>query len=80
MVGVTVGVVTLSPGARKMGSYLSEPITAKESSDGVLTVGKRTVRYGVTAMQGWRVDMEVCMARLSKFSAVTCVLRRTTIA
>ena len=44
-----------------MGAYLSEPVTAKESSDGVLTVGKRTVSYGVTAMQGWRVDMEVCI-------------------
>ena len=42
-----------------MGAYLSKPVTEKQSSDGEFVVGGRTVRYGVTAMQGWRIEMEV---------------------
>jgi hypothetical protein len=38
-----------------MGAYLSSPITTKESSDGE---GK-IVRFGASAMQGWRMHMEV---------------------
>ena len=37
-----------------MGSYLSQPVTEKESSYGET----RDMRYAVTAMQGWRTEME----------------------
>lgn len=37
-----------------MGAYLSEPITTKESTDG----GNERVKYGSSAMQGWRTGME----------------------
>ena len=37
-----------------MGDFLSKPVTEKFVSEG----GDREVRYGVAAMQGWRVDME----------------------
>lgn len=37
-----------------MGAYLSQPITEKESTDG--EDGK--FKYGTTAMQGWRTNME----------------------
>lgn len=38
-----------------MGAYLSQPNTAKTSSDG----GNGNMSYGFSAMQGWRVSMEV---------------------
>ena len=38
-----------------MGAYLSQPNTAKTSSDG----GNKNMSYGFSAMQGWRVSMEV---------------------
>ena len=38
-----------------MGAYLSQPITDKESSDGEDV----RFKYGTTAMQGWRTNMEV---------------------
>lgn len=38
-----------------MGAYLSQPNIAKTSSDG----GNGTMSYGFSAMQGWRVSMEV---------------------
>lgn len=38
-----------------MGAYLSQPNTTKTSSDG----GNGSVSYGFSAMQGWRVSMEV---------------------
>lgn len=38
-----------------MGAYLSQPITDKESSDGE----DDKFKYGTTAMQGWRTNMEV---------------------
>ena len=38
-----------------MGAYLSQPITDKESSDGE----DARFKYGTTAMQGWRTNMEV---------------------
>jgi hypothetical protein len=38
-----------------MGAYLSQPITDKESSDGE----DGRFKYGTTAMQGWRTNMEV---------------------
>ena len=38
-----------------MGAYLSQPITDKDSSDGEDT----RFKYGTTAMQGWRTNMEV---------------------
>uniref|UniRef100_A0A7S0T394 protein-serine/threonine phosphatase n=1 Tax=Mantoniella antarctica TaxID=81844 RepID=A0A7S0T394_9CHLO len=37
-----------------MGAYLSQPITDKESSDGE----DAKFKYGTTAMQGWRTNME----------------------
>ncbi|XP_037605338.1 protein phosphatase 1G isoform X1 [Sebastes umbrosus] len=37
-----------------MGAYLSQPNTAKTSSDG----GNSNMSYGFSAMQGWRVSME----------------------
>lgn len=38
-----------------MGAYLSQPNTTKTSSDG----GNGNLSYGFSAMQGWRVSMEV---------------------
>lgn len=38
-----------------MGAYLSQPNTTKTSSDG----GNNNMSYGFSAMQGWRVSMEV---------------------
>jgi hypothetical protein len=53
-----------------MGAYLSSPITTKNSEDGA---GKR-LRYGASAMQGWRMHMEVrnCarLARTDLFVAI----------
>ncbi|KAL6779395.1 hypothetical protein ACKKBG_A12165 [Auxenochlorella protothecoides x Auxenochlorella symbiontica] len=37
-----------------MGAYLSQPITEKETAEGE----NELFRYGVAAMQGWRMDME----------------------
>ena len=42
-----------------MGAYLPKPVTEKHSTDGEFFVGGKAVRYGVTAMQGWRLEMEV---------------------
>lgn len=42
-----------------MGAYLDTPVTAKQSSHSVCRVGEREVVYASTAMQGWRVSMEV---------------------
>ena len=44
-----------------MGAYLSQPITDKESTDGE----DAKFKYGTTAMQGWRTNMEVRAARPS---------------
>lgn len=41
-----------------MGAYLSQPNTTKTSSDG----GNGKMSYGFSAMQGWRVSMEVSNA------------------
>lgn len=38
-----------------MGAYLSQPNTTKTSSDG----GNSNLSFGFSAMQGWRVSMEV---------------------
>jgi hypothetical protein len=38
-----------------MGSYLDKPITEKETHDGE----GNGLSFGVSAMQGWRVTMEV---------------------
>ncbi|TFJ80437.1 hypothetical protein NSK_008178 [Nannochloropsis salina CCMP1776] len=40
-----------------MGAYLSAPVTEKESQDGE-NPRPNGLRFGVTAMQGWRVKME----------------------
>lgn len=40
-----------------MGAYLSQPNITKGSSDG----GNSNLSYGISAMQGWRVSMEVSM-------------------
>ena len=37
-----------------MGSYLSQPLTAKDSSDGA----SRRLRFGASSMQGWRKNQE----------------------
>ncbi|KAK9808817.1 hypothetical protein WJX72_004207 [[Myrmecia] bisecta] len=37
-----------------MGGYLSQPVTTKESEEGE----NDTYKYGVSAMQGWRTEME----------------------
>jgi hypothetical protein len=37
-----------------MGSYLSQPVTTKETTSGK---GER-IEYACTAMQGWRTEME----------------------
>ena len=42
-----------------MGAYLRKPITNKTSECGEYTVGERKFLYASTAMQGWRVAMEV---------------------
>ena len=42
-----------------MGAYLRKPITDKTSECGEYTVGERKFLYAATAMQGWRVAMEV---------------------
>lgn len=42
-----------------MGAYLSQPNTTKTSSDG----GNGKMSYGFSAMQGWRVSMEVSNER-----------------
>ena len=39
---------------RIMGAYLSQPVKEKESSDG----GNVKVKFGTSAMQGWRTSME----------------------
>ena len=48
-----------------MGAYLRKPVTEKASHHGEDTVGPWKVTYGATAMQGWRVSMEVRVVDLS---------------
>lgn len=38
-----------------MGAYLSQPNTDKSTANG----GNHKMSYGLAAMQGWRVSMEV---------------------
>lgn len=38
-----------------MGAYLSQPNTVKTSANG----GNHGISYGFSAMQGWRISMEV---------------------
>lgn len=52
-----------------MGAYLSQPVKEKESSDG----GNARVKFGTSAMQGWRTSMEVRPFELA-FVSVFCVL------
>lgn len=47
-----------------MGAYLSQPNTTKTSSDG----GNGKLSYGFSAMQGWRVSMEVSNAMDAPFN------------
>ena len=49
-----------------MGAYLSQPITDKDSTDGE----DAKFKYGTTAMQGWRTNMEV-RARNPRHGAAT---------
>lgn len=42
-----------------MGAYLNKPVTTKVSANGSLSINGQDCPYGVTAMQGWRVGMEV---------------------
>jgi len=41
-----------------MGGFLDKPNTTKETSVGQGKIGEHLVRYGVSAMQGWRLEME----------------------
>lgn len=49
----------LSVHSLTMGAYLRKPVTDKVSESGEFTVGSRKVLFGATAMQGWRIGMEV---------------------
>ncbi len=51
-----------------MGAYLSQPVKEKESSDG----GNARVKFGTSAMQGWRTSMEVRPFELA-FVCVFCL-------
>ena len=52
-----------------MGAYLSQPVKEKESSDG----GNARVKFGTSAMQGWRTSMEVREGVFSFFVFLFCV-------
>jgi len=41
-----------------MGSFLDKPITEKDTECGEGTIGGHSIRFGVSGMQGWRVEME----------------------
>ena len=45
-----------------MGAYLRKPLTEKSSTHGERTVGDWRLRYAATAMQGWRISMEVSLS------------------
>ena len=47
--------VDVNDDVNDMGAYLSQPVKEKESSDG----GNARVKFGTSAMQGWRTSMEV---------------------
>lgn len=59
------------PGLPAMGAYLSQPSTAKSSGDGV-GIGPRPLHFGYSAMQGWRVSMEVRAGRTEGGRTVSC--------
>lgn len=42
-----------------MGAYLRKPITDKTSESGEYTYCGRKIIYASTAVQGWRISMEV---------------------
>ncbi|XP_076582121.1 protein phosphatase 1G [Chaetodon auriga] len=52
-----------------MGAYLSQPNTAKTSSDG----GNGNMSYGFSAMQGWRVSMEDAHNCIPEFDEETAM-------
>ncbi|XP_069030121.1 protein phosphatase 1G isoform X2 [Embiotoca jacksoni] len=52
-----------------MGAYLSQPNTAKSSSDG----GNSNMSYGFSAMQGWRVSMEDAHNCIPEFDEETAM-------
>jgi serine/threonine protein phosphatase PrpC len=41
-----------------MGGFLDKPITTKSTQVGQGKIGDHLIRYGVSAMQGWRLEME----------------------
>jgi len=41
-----------------MGGFLDKPIVEKQTHVGQAKIGSRIVRYGVSGMQGWRLEME----------------------
>ncbi|KAH9251855.1 hypothetical protein BASA81_010298 [Batrachochytrium salamandrivorans] len=41
-----------------MGGFLDKPIVEKDTAVGQGKVGEHMLRYGVSSMQGWRVEME----------------------
>ena len=51
-----------------MGAYLSQPVKEKESSDG----GNARVKFGTSAMQGWRTSMEVRLFLRFLFLGLSC--------
>lgn len=42
-----------------MGAYLSKPVIEKASEGGEYSTASKKIIYGATAMQGWRMAMEV---------------------
>ena len=44
-----------------MGAYCSKPVTDKVSESGEYSIANRRIIYGATAMQGWRISMEVSL-------------------
>ena len=56
-----------------MGAYLSQPITEKESTDGE----DARFKYGTTAMQVWRTNMEVRERRDLAHAAAANAFSRT---
>ena len=66
--------------SKEMGAYLRKPVTEKSSTHGEQTVGGWRLRYAATAMQGWRVSMEVRQLEANRliwtrnFKGGTCIL------
>ena len=53
-----------------MGAYASQPVTTKESCDEV----HDHLEFGVSGMQGWRINMEVGML-WPKLMLYVCIIK-----